>query len=397
MQRLRDAVAIANIPSLIPVLVQLTGDERWLDGSVPADAGPRAQRPRRRWAAAGDAGTRSARPRSVAIEAWLGGVPAAIPEPSEALLLRMLSVSMAESIPAEYGPMLRHVLGLVPEREVDRADRSKRPRRRPGYQAVVIGAGASGIAMAVELDQGRASTTRSSRRPTPSVARGGTTATRAAASTRRATSTASRSTTTTTGRPTSRCATRCTSTSRRSPPSSASALTCGCGRRSWPPATTRPARPGTSTCARADGATETLRADAADQRGRRLRPPDRSRPSPASTTSRASAATRRAGPTGFDLTGKRVARHRQRRQRACSSCRRSSTTPSTSYVFTRSPQWAAPFEKFHLAGARDDALALPDGADVPPVVPACGCSGTSTTRTTRRCSATRTGSTPSAR
>ena len=31
MDRLRDAVAVANIPSLIPVLVQLTGDERWLE------------------------------------------------------------------------------------------------------------------------------------------------------------------------------------------------------------------------------------------------------------------------------------------------------------------------------------------------------------------------------
>ena len=31
--------------------------------------------------------------------------------------MRMLSVSMAEEIPPEYGPMLRHVLGLVPERE----------------------------------------------------------------------------------------------------------------------------------------------------------------------------------------------------------------------------------------------------------------------------------------
>ena len=31
MNRLREAVAVANIPSLIPVLVQLTGDERWLE------------------------------------------------------------------------------------------------------------------------------------------------------------------------------------------------------------------------------------------------------------------------------------------------------------------------------------------------------------------------------
>jgi 4-hydroxyacetophenone monooxygenase len=151
MDRLRDAVAVANIPSLIPVLVQLTGDERWLaDPYRPTRArglndhddgglAPGVQQEIREAAEA-------------AIEAWLDGVPAAIPEPSEALLLRMLSVSMAEPIPAEYGPMLRHVLGLVPEREAER-EVLDTPEPPAGFHAVVIGAGASGMAMAVELDR----------------------------------------------------------------------------------------------------------------------------------------------------------------------------------------------------------------------------------------------------
>ena len=149
MNRLRDAVAVANIPSLIPVLVQLTGDERWLDdpyrptrarglndhddGGLPEDVQAEI-----REAAVG------------AIQAYLDGAPVAIAEPSEALLVRMLSVSMAEEIPPEYGPMLRHVLGLVPEREATTTPRDAAVPP-PGYRAIVIGAGASGMAMAVEL------------------------------------------------------------------------------------------------------------------------------------------------------------------------------------------------------------------------------------------------------
>lgn len=150
MERLREALDIANIPSLIPVLVQLTGDERWLDdpyrptrarGLDDHDDGglpPAVQQEIRDAALA-------------AIEAWLGGAPPAIPQPSEALLVRMLSVSMAEPIPDEYGPMLRHVLGYVPEREASRPVGDS-PEPPAGFHAIVVGAGASGIAMAVELD-----------------------------------------------------------------------------------------------------------------------------------------------------------------------------------------------------------------------------------------------------
>jgi 4-hydroxyacetophenone monooxygenase len=151
MDRLRAAVAVANIPSLLPVLVQLTGDQRWLeepyrptrgrglddhdDGGLPASV----QQEIREHAAA-------------AIEDWLGGALAAIPEPSEALLVRMLSVSMGEPIPEEYGPMLRHVFGLLPEAEAERPV-TEAVTPPAGFRAIVIGAGASGIAMGVELNR----------------------------------------------------------------------------------------------------------------------------------------------------------------------------------------------------------------------------------------------------
>ena len=148
---LRAAVAVANIPSLIPLLVQLTGDQGWLEDPYRPTRG-------RGLSDHDDGGLRPAAQAEIraaavgAIQAHLDGAPLAIAEPSEALLVKMLSVSMGEKIPDEYGPMLRHVLGLVPEHE---ASAPARELTAPpaGYRVLIIGAGASGLAMAVELDK----------------------------------------------------------------------------------------------------------------------------------------------------------------------------------------------------------------------------------------------------
>src|SRR4051794_10839458 len=88
-KRFTEAIRIANIPTLIPVLVMLTGDERWLEppyapernrglddnatGGLPDDVQDELR------AAALDA-----------LLAWRAGRPLAIPDPSDALLVRML-------------------------------------------------------------------------------------------------------------------------------------------------------------------------------------------------------------------------------------------------------------------------------------------------------------------
>ena len=247
MNRLREAVAVANIPSLIPVLVQLTGDERWLDdpyrptrarglndhddGGLPEDVQAEI-----RDAAVG------------AIQSFLDGAPVAIAEPSEALLVRMLSVSMAEDDPARVRP---DAAPRARPRARAGGDDAATPGRRPAAglpgdrdrrRRVGDGDGrraGEGRHRLHDHREGRRRRRHVVAQPLPGRA----------ASTPRATCTASRSSTSTTGRRTSRCATRCTTTSRRSPPSSASGPTSACRRRSSAPATPRPTSAGTSTCA----------------------------------------------------------------------------------------------------------------------------------------------------
>ncbi len=145
-QRFRDAIAIANIPTLIPVLVQLTGDQRWLEDPYrpernrglddnPSGGLPEPVQEEIR-AAALDA-----------ILAWRAGTPVAVERPSDKQLVRMLSVAMGEDVPPEYGSLIAAELGIA---------RHPRTRRKvlpsPGFGVLIVGAGASGIAAAVKLE-----------------------------------------------------------------------------------------------------------------------------------------------------------------------------------------------------------------------------------------------------
>src|SRR5437764_6082545 len=103
--RLREAVAVANIPTLIPMLVQLTGETRWLDDryrptrNKGLDDNPTGELPepvqQEIRAAALDA-----------ILAWRAGRPVALPTPTNEQFVHMLSVSMGEEVPPEYGPLI---------------------------------------------------------------------------------------------------------------------------------------------------------------------------------------------------------------------------------------------------------------------------------------------------
>ena len=148
--QVRAAVSIANVPTLLMVVFQTTGDERWLrapylptrgkglvdhdDGGLPEEV--------------------QAEVRDAAVKAILDlqrGLEPAITNPSPELTTRMMSVCMGEPVGSEYGPMLhseiaRRVDPSLPELQLP-------PVHAPeGYKVLVIGTGVAGIAAAQQLE-----------------------------------------------------------------------------------------------------------------------------------------------------------------------------------------------------------------------------------------------------
>ena len=143
---LQAGIALANIPTLLMVLFQLTGDRRWLKEPYRPE--------RTRGMADNDGGGLSEavqqeiREHAVtALLAWGSGTEAAVPNPDADTVVEMLTASMGESVPPEFGPMSVEILS---------AGQASGPRR-PAVDGideqfvVIIGAGISGMSAAVEF------------------------------------------------------------------------------------------------------------------------------------------------------------------------------------------------------------------------------------------------------
>jgi 4-hydroxyacetophenone monooxygenase len=147
-ERLARAVAVANIPTLLMVLIQLTGDFEWMGERY---------RPKRTkgfddndTAGLPDAVQAEVRAAALrAIEAWRGGKAVALPEPSAVQVVQMLGFSMSDEVPAEYGPMFAEDVQTRPVAlELESASKPHVPE---GFLVAIVGAGASGICAAVHL------------------------------------------------------------------------------------------------------------------------------------------------------------------------------------------------------------------------------------------------------
>lgn len=142
-QLFTEAVAVANIPTLLMVLVQLTGEMHWLEEPY---------RPKRQQGMGdndtgglGEAAQIEVREAALeAMLAWREGRPMAIPDPEPELLVKMLSVAMGEEIPAEYGNFTAAQLGHQP------IDETKIPVPE-GFNVLIIGAGVSGICAGINM------------------------------------------------------------------------------------------------------------------------------------------------------------------------------------------------------------------------------------------------------
>ena len=148
-REVRAAVDGANLPTLLMVLHQLTGERRWLedpfrprrprgmddndDGGLPLDIQKRIR----------DAAV-------VAILAWSDGAPIAVPQPSPELFGEMLCASQGEDVPVEFWPMLATQMGFS-------GDKARAPQPDPeaardlDYSVAVVGAGISGVFTALRL------------------------------------------------------------------------------------------------------------------------------------------------------------------------------------------------------------------------------------------------------
>lgn len=144
---LRDAIAVANIPVLAMVLHHLTGDDRWLSepyaptrarGLSDHDTGglPEAVQAEIREAA------------EHAVRDWSRGVPPARPRPTPEHLEHMLSVCVAEDVPAEYARLMLVEMGFEPD-----ATPALPAPVGDDAAVLIVGAGVSGLALAVRLDR----------------------------------------------------------------------------------------------------------------------------------------------------------------------------------------------------------------------------------------------------
>jgi 4-hydroxyacetophenone monooxygenase len=148
--RIRRAVSVANVPVLLMVIYQVTGDPRWLDEPYRPTRGK----------GLGDHDTgglsdeTQSEIRDAAIAAIMhlqSGNQPAITAPSADLTVRMMSVCMGEEVAQEYGPMLSAELARLLGERPD--DESVRPVSAPrGFHVLVVGAGVAGIAAAHELE-----------------------------------------------------------------------------------------------------------------------------------------------------------------------------------------------------------------------------------------------------
>jgi 4-hydroxyacetophenone monooxygenase len=146
-QRMAEAVAMANVPTLLLLLHHLTGEDKWLEQPFL----PERSRGLDDNHTGGLPEAVQAEVRAAALEAILAEKAGTLPPvatPDEADLGRMLAVSMGEPVPEEYAPMIAAELAAIDD------PHPPEPLAAPdGFSVLIIGAGISGMAAAVKLGE----------------------------------------------------------------------------------------------------------------------------------------------------------------------------------------------------------------------------------------------------
>ncbi|MGN7132467.1 flavin-containing monooxygenase [Rhodococcoides corynebacterioides] len=143
-ERLTRAVEVANMPTLVAVLHQLTGDRTWIaDPYRPTRS--RGMDDNDSGGFAPDVAARIRAAAVDAIDAWVHGRPVAIPAPSGEQLIEMISAAVGEPVPPEFAEMIAEDMGFT----------APAPRTVPPshLSVIVIGAGVSGMLTSIRLSE----------------------------------------------------------------------------------------------------------------------------------------------------------------------------------------------------------------------------------------------------
>ena len=149
---LEQAFQEASIPTLLMCLVQITGDESWLqepflpkrDTNLFADE-------------SGGLAAEAQQQIRAALVAVLGEISAGhrkiSPPPKTELFTKMMSLCVAEEVAPEYAPMMMEAMGLS-ARDVSWKNLSAESSQAlENFNVLIIGAGFSGVCAAIKLDQ----------------------------------------------------------------------------------------------------------------------------------------------------------------------------------------------------------------------------------------------------
>lgn len=143
-KRLEAAVGSANLPTLLMVIVQLTGNRRWLQ-SPYRPTRPRGLGPHDGGGFAEEVAAEIRRAAVEAVCAWADGADPALPAPDPTLLRYMQSTCMGEEVPDEYQRLMREELGIADAGVRRLHDQTE------GFSVLIVGAGISGLMAGARL------------------------------------------------------------------------------------------------------------------------------------------------------------------------------------------------------------------------------------------------------
>jgi 4-hydroxyacetophenone monooxygenase len=142
----REALTHAVLPSLVPTLYQLTGDERWLSDRY-ASALPRGFDEQPDGGYPDDVQEEIRECAVDALIAWSAGRAPAVPQPEPEVTRILMAHALGEDVPAASVEMLAEQIGIAPFRPAAIGSSESSGE----FSALVIGAGISGLIAAHDL------------------------------------------------------------------------------------------------------------------------------------------------------------------------------------------------------------------------------------------------------